>query len=91
VRFLVKVKVDLASMAEFGSRLQRGELDRGCMRGETHCLKQDPAVGYSIWEADDREAFERVFSSWSPYYLDVSVEEVISPAEAMTLLLSSKQ
>jgi hypothetical protein len=90
VRFLVKVKVNVTSMAEFGSRLQKGELDRSCIRGETHCLREDPAVGYSIWEAGDREAFEKVFSAWRPFYSDVSVEEVISPTEAMTLLMSSK-
>jgi len=54
--FQVKVRVNLSKMMEFGQKLQKGELDRSCIRGETHCLKNDPAVGYSIWEADNRDA-----------------------------------
>ena len=84
--FQVKVRVDIAKMAEFGQKLQKGELDRSCIRGETYCLKNDPAIGYSIWEAESREDFETKFSAWRNYYREVEIREVISPTDAMTML-----
>jgi hypothetical protein len=84
--FQVKVRVNLTKMAEFGQKLQKGELDRSCIRGETHCLKSDPAVGFSIWEADNKNEFDSKFAPWRIYYDDVEVNEVISPLEAMTSL-----
>jgi hypothetical protein len=84
--FQVKVKVNLEKMAEFGSKLQRGELDRSCIRGDTHCLKNDPAVGFSIWEAESQNEFDEKFESWRIYYDEVEVKEVITPLEAMTVL-----
>jgi len=86
VLFQVRVRVRLAKMAEFGQKLQKGELDRSCMRGETHCLKNDPAVGFSIWEADSQNEFNSKFAAWRNYYDDVEVNEVITPAEAMAIL-----
>lgn len=59
--FQVKVRVDVAKMAAFGNRLQAGDLDRSAIRGETYCLADDPAVGYSVWEAADRASFEKLF------------------------------
>jgi hypothetical protein len=73
-------------MAEFGARLQAGALDRSAIRGETYCLAADPAVGYSIWEADDETAFESVFAAWQPYYSETEVRRVIPPGEAVRLL-----
>jgi hypothetical protein len=84
--FQVKVRVNLAKMAEFGQKLQKGELDRSCIRGETHCLKNDPAVGFSIWEADSKNEFETIFAAWRNYYDAVEVNEVITPMEAMAIL-----
>ena len=86
--FLVKVRVNMNTMMEFGQKLQNGELDRSCIRGETYCIKSDPSVGYSIWEAEAREAFDQKFGPWKRYYEDTEVIEVISPAEAMKLLTS---
>jgi hypothetical protein len=86
MQFLVKVRVDLSKMAEFGQKLQRGELDRSCIRGETYCLQSDPAVGYSIWEADSQNEFEAKFSQWRPYYSSTEIEHVISPMQAMKIL-----
>jgi hypothetical protein len=88
MKFLVKVRVDIAKLAEFGSALGQGKLDRSMIVGETYCLKEDPAVGYSVWKAADRAAFEEVFSSWKPYYSAVEVREVLSPAESMKLLMA---
>lgn len=86
--FQVKVRVDVSKMREFGGALQRDELDRGCIRGDTHCLRDDPAVGFSIWEASSREEFESRFSGWRPFYLSVEVAEVVAPQEAMGLLVA---
>lgn len=88
MKFLVKVKVNLQTIAEFGQRLQNGELDRSCIRGETHCIKNDPAVGYSIWEAESDDEFTKKFNPWRQYYEEVEVNEVITPNEAMIGLLS---
>lgn len=86
--FQIKVKVNLSKMAEFAGKLQKGELDRSCIRGETHCLRDDPAVGFSIWEAADRDEMETKFAPWSPYYESFEVSEVITPQAAMELLFA---
>jgi hypothetical protein len=87
MRFLVKVRVDAARLAEFGGRLQKNELDRSAIRSETYCLKDDPAVGYSVWEAGSPAEFERLFADWRPYYSEAEVREVVSPAEAMKAMM----
>jgi hypothetical protein len=89
MKYFVKVRVNLGTMMEFGQMLQKGELDRSCIRGETYCIKEDPSVGYSIWEAQTSEEFEAKFNPWRRYYSSVEVIEVISPNEAMNLLVSS--
>ncbi len=86
--FQVKVRVNLAKMAEFGQKLQNGELDRSCIRGETHCLKDDPAVGFSIWESDSKADFEKKFNPWRNYYSQVEINELITPMEAMSVLFN---
>jgi len=86
MRFQIKVRVDRDKMAGFAQKLQRGELDRSCIRGETHCLKNDPAVGFSIWEADSLAVLESYFAPWREFYEDVEISEVIAPQEAMALL-----
>jgi hypothetical protein len=88
LRFLVKVRVNPAAMAEFGTMLQNGKLDRSCIRGETFCVKTDPAVGYSVWEAQNKEEFEGKFNPWRKYYLETEINEVVSPNEAMALLMA---
>lgn len=88
--FKVRVRVDLSTMSRFGQALQGGELDRSCVRGETHCLKDDPAVGYSIWEAGSLEEFEAKFRPWRAFYAEVEVREVVGPQVAMGLLLAKR-
>jgi len=90
MKFLVKVRVDRATMMDFGLMLQGGELDRSCIRGETYCIKNDPTVGYSIWEAESAEQFEKHFGPWRRYYSEVAVTEVVSPGEALTLILAGE-
>jgi len=87
MRFLVKVKVDLGRMAEFGQKLQKGELDRRLIKSETWCLALDPAVGYSVWEAESRAEFDGVFAGWSRYYAETEVREAIGANEAMARLM----
>ncbi len=86
MRFLVKVRVDVKKLAEFGEKLQRGELDRRLIVSDTYCLADDPEVGYSVWEAENKEVFEAVFSEWKRYYLETTVTEVISAHESMKVL-----
>ena len=62
MRFLVKVRVDVAKIPEFGAMLRGNKLDRSAIRGETYCLSEDPTVGYSVWEAENRVAFDALFS-----------------------------
>jgi hypothetical protein len=83
--FLVTVRVNVARMAEFGQKLERGELDRSAMR-HTYCLEKDPAVGMGVWEAADQTELEGRLGPWRPYYETVDVQPLITPAEARTLL-----
>ena len=84
--FQVKVRVNLSKMAEFGLKLQKNELDRSCIQGDTYCLNNDPAVGFSIWKAETKDEFESKFAPWRNYYEEVEVNEVITPLEAMNRL-----
>jgi hypothetical protein len=86
--FLVKVRVDLKKLPEFGTTLQRDELDNSAICF-THCLKDDPAVGLAVWEVADKQEFKTKFDPWRPYYSEIEVSEVVTPAEAQQLLLQS--
>lgn len=88
MKYLVKVKVDTRKLKEFGEILQNDGLDRSCIRGETHCLAKDPAIGYTIWEADTKDEFDSKFEKWKTFYSEVEINEVISPNEAMMNLVS---
>ena len=86
MRYLVKVRVNPESLAEFGRKLQAGALDRSLIRSETYCLRADLAVGYSVWEAEERERFDAVFSAWKEFYAEAEIMEIVSPDEAMRML-----
>ena len=88
MKFLVKVRVNTAKLKEFGEALRKNALDRSCVRGETYCLNEDPAVGYSIWETENGDEFERKFREWKEFYSETEVREVISPNEAMAKLFT---
>jgi hypothetical protein len=85
--FRVKVRLDLARMMEFGQKLQSNKLDRSAIRTDTYCLRADPAVGFSIWEATDRSAFDEVFAAWRVYYSEAEITEVITARDAMGELM----
>jgi hypothetical protein len=89
VQLLVKVRVDWARTAEFGRRLEAGELDRSAIRA-TYCLKEDPAVGFGIWEVADEAEFAPRFEAWRRYYESVEVREVVTPHQAMRLLSQTR-
>jgi hypothetical protein len=84
--FQVRVRVNVTRMAEFSRQLQTGALDRSAIRGETYCLAEDPAVGFSVWEATNLDAFEGAFAAWRPYYSETELRPLITPAEAMRRL-----
>jgi hypothetical protein len=84
--FQVRVRVDIAKLAEFGAALGEGSLDRSAIRGETYCLADDPAVGFSVWQARDSAEFEAIFAGWKPFYAETEVRPLITPAEAMMQL-----
>ena len=88
MKYLVKVKVDVSKIMEFGQKLQEGKLDRSCIRGETFCLQEEPVVGFSIWETASQQEFEEKFRPWSQYYANIEVKEIVTPNEAMKLILN---
>jgi len=88
MQYLVKVRVNPATLGLFAARLQAGGLDRSLIRSETWCLADDPAVGYSVWEAADRQEFDQVFGPWKEYYSESLVREVSSAAESMRRLMA---
>ena len=57
--FFVKVRIDTEKIMELGQKLQSGELDTS-MIIMTYCIKDDPAVGMSFWQADSQNNFENV-------------------------------
>jgi len=87
--FQVTIRVKLSTLPQFAAALQKGMLDNTRVKGETWCLKEDPAVGYSVWETTDRQDFDNRFNPWRQYYEQVDIREVITPKEAM-LALSGK-
>ena len=84
--FLVKVHVKLSTLKQFAAALQTRALDNSRVRGETWCLKNEPAVGYSVWDTRDRQDFDARFDPWREYYHEVEISEVITPQEAMVAL-----
>ena len=87
--FFVKVRLDLNKLGELGQRLQAGSLPTHPV--STYCLQEDPAVGLNIWEAADREAFERAFAPHREYYAEVlEITPVIAAQEAQRILMAQR-
>lgn len=85
--FFVKVRLDVNKLGEFAQRLQAGAFSAHPI--STYCLQADPSVGLNIWEAADREAFERAFAPQREYYAEVlEVIPVITPQEAQQILVT---
>jgi len=84
--FFVKVRLDVNKLGEFAQRLQAGAFSTHPI--STYCLQDDAAVGLNIWEAVDREAFERAFAPQREYYAEVlEIVPVITPQEAQRILV----
>jgi len=88
---LVKVRVKLSTLQQFAAALQKGALDNTRVKGDTWCLKEDPAVGYSVWETTDWQDFDKRFNPWRDYYDEVEIREVVTPKEAMIALFGRPQ
>ena len=85
--FLVKAQIDLEKLPELGKKLQTGELDTNNIKS-TYCLKDEPTVGISIWEAKNNKDFEEKFKPHKKYYKEVKeILHVITPEQAMGLLM----
>jgi hypothetical protein len=89
ILYLVKVRIDTDLIMELGQRLQSGDLDISRM-AFTYCLKDDPSVGISLWMAESKEHFEKIFAPCRLYYKEVmDIQEVIFPQDAMNLILAN--
>jgi len=87
VLFFVKVRIDEGKMVEFGQKLQCGELDTSLII-MTYCVKDDPAVGMSFWQADSQTSFEEVFDKHRVFYKEVmEIIPIITPMDSMNQLL----
>jgi len=85
--FFVKVRFDVNKLAEFGQKLQEGVITTHPL--STYCQAHDPAVGLNIWEAQDREDFERLFAPHRQFYAEIiEIAQVITPDESMKILMS---
>ncbi len=85
--FFVKVRIDVDKLLEFGQKLQNGELDTRSMQ-DTYCLEADPAVGLTVWEADDQADFEAKFAPLEAYYAEVlEITPVIPARQAQQVLM----
>jgi hypothetical protein len=84
--FFVKARVDVKKLGEFGQKLQNGVLNTHPL--STYCLESDPSVGLNIWEAEDRESFEKAFLPQREFYAEIiEIAPVILPQTAMKTLL----
>jgi hypothetical protein len=84
--FYVKVRIDISKMAELGQKLQSGELDTSLII-MTYCDKNDPAVGMSFWQANDKKSFDNVFSKFKEYYKEViELIQVVTPMQSIKLI-----
>jgi hypothetical protein len=88
--FLVRVRVNVSRMTEFGQTLESGQLDRSAVKA-TYCLREEPAVGMGMWDVVDEEELERKLGPWRRYYESVEIQQVVTPNEAMALLSQRSQ
>ena len=87
--FFVKVRIDPTKMMEFGQKLQNGDIDTSQII-LTYCIKDDPTVGISFWQAESQQSFEEVFAQHRKYYKEVmEIIPVITPMDSMKLILEN--
>ena len=91
ILYLVKVRINIKTLAELGQKLQNGELKTNMILF-SYCVKDDPTVGISLWIANDRKHFDQLFAPHNKYYEEViDIKEVVSPEESMQLIMVSLQ
>lgn len=84
--FFVKVRFDAMKLLEFGKKLQGGAITTHPL--STYCLMDDPSIGLNIWEAQDRDDFEKVFAPHREFYAEIiEIAPVITPQESMKILM----
>ena len=87
--FFVKVRIDSNKLAELGAKLQTGELDTSHIV-HTHCFREDPAVGMSIWEVEDFATLENELKPFQPYYAEtMEIIPVVTTNEAQIMLMEA--
>jgi len=85
--FWVKARINPLRMKEMGQKLSSDELKTSMIK-LTYCLKNDPTVGISLWEAKNQEEFNFLFEPHKEFYKEViDVNPAIKPEEAMNLIL----
>lgn len=89
--FFVKVRIDTAKMMELGQKLQSGELDTSQII-MTYCVKDDPSVGMSFWQAHSQKSFDEVFAQHRLFYKEViQIIPIITPMDSMRLIMENMQ
>jgi hypothetical protein len=91
VLFFVKARIDETKIVELGQKMQSGELDTSQII-MTYCIKEDPTVGISFWQASTKINFEEIFARHRFYYKEViEIIPVITPMESMKLIMENMQ
>ena len=83
--FFVKARVNVNRLAEYGQRLQTGAIATHPL--STYCLADDPTVGLNVWEAEDRESFEKAFAPHSAYSQILEIAPVMTAQAAQRILM----
>jgi hypothetical protein len=89
--FWVKVRIDADKMMELGQKLQSGELATHMIKF-TYCLKTDPAVGISLWEAKNQKEFDALFTPHAKFYKEIiDISPAVRPEQAMALIMQEME
>jgi len=86
--FFVKVKIDLNKLFEFANELASGRLNTNPIK-ITYCLKEEPEIGLSIWESENRQSFDNIFKEHKKFYKEVyEIIPVITADESKEILFN---
>ena len=89
--FFGKVKVNTENLPEFGQKLFNNELQRNHVKF-SFCLKNNPAIGLNIWEAESRAELEKILLTYKPYFSEIiEIKELITPRESFEFLMKEAQ
>ncbi len=81
--YQVTVRIDKSKVKEFAMKIMMGQLDRSHMISDSYCLKDDPALLWSVWEADSEDELDTILEDWKKYVTEITVTEVIKPKQAL--------